>query len=138
MPACVGVRSALVRINEELLEGKVATLVQKTEINDRGGSAALTTRHPSIHKSWHQISPTSGSCSVGIVHLRTKGHGVCFVFASMCRPFMLICWESEIYGLFHAWDILLYIWVCLLYHTWWTGLKTAKINQKALYFEKSW
>jgi hypothetical protein len=27
--------------------------VQKTEINDRGGSAALTTRHPSIHKSWH-------------------------------------------------------------------------------------
>jgi hypothetical protein len=23
------------------------------EINDRRGSAALTTRHPSIHKSWH-------------------------------------------------------------------------------------
>jgi hypothetical protein len=23
-----------------------------TEINDCGGSAALTTRHPSIHKSW--------------------------------------------------------------------------------------
>jgi hypothetical protein len=27
--------------------------VKKTEINDRRGSIALTTRHPSIHKSWH-------------------------------------------------------------------------------------
>jgi hypothetical protein len=35
-----------VRINEELLERKVAVPVQKTEINDRGGSAALTTRTP--------------------------------------------------------------------------------------------
>jgi hypothetical protein len=48
-----GVHSALVRINEELLETKVAAPVKKTEINDRRGSAALTTRHPSIHKSWH-------------------------------------------------------------------------------------
>jgi hypothetical protein len=24
-----------------------------TEINDRRGSTTLTTRHPSIHKSWH-------------------------------------------------------------------------------------
>jgi hypothetical protein len=43
----------LVRINEELFERKVAASVYKTEINDRSGSAALTTRHPSIHKSWH-------------------------------------------------------------------------------------
>jgi hypothetical protein len=42
----------LMRINEELLERKVAAPVQKTEINDRGGSAALTTRHPSIRKSY--------------------------------------------------------------------------------------
>jgi hypothetical protein len=48
-----GIHSALVRINEELLERKVAAPVQKTEINDRAGSAALTKRHPSIHKSWH-------------------------------------------------------------------------------------
>jgi hypothetical protein len=41
-----GVHSALVRINEELLERKVAAPVWKTEINDRGGSAALTTRNP--------------------------------------------------------------------------------------------
>jgi hypothetical protein len=44
---------SLVRINEELLERKVAAPVLKTEFNDRGGSATLTTRHPSIHKSWH-------------------------------------------------------------------------------------
>jgi hypothetical protein len=36
-----GVHSALVRINEELLERKVAVPVYKTEINDRSGSAAL-------------------------------------------------------------------------------------------------
>jgi hypothetical protein len=40
-----GVYSALVRINKELLELEVAVPVYKTEINDRGGSAALTTRH---------------------------------------------------------------------------------------------
>jgi hypothetical protein len=31
------------RINEELLEREVAASVYKTEIHDRGGSAALTT-----------------------------------------------------------------------------------------------
>jgi hypothetical protein len=41
-----GVHSALVRINEELLERKLAAPVYETEINDREGSAALTTRHP--------------------------------------------------------------------------------------------
>jgi hypothetical protein len=35
-----------VRINEELLERKVAAPVWKTEINDRGGSAGLTMQHP--------------------------------------------------------------------------------------------
>jgi hypothetical protein len=44
---------SFVRLNEELLERKVATPVQKTEINDREASAALTTRHVSIRKSWH-------------------------------------------------------------------------------------
>jgi hypothetical protein len=38
-----GVHSALVRINEELLERKVAAPVQKTEINNRVRCAALTT-----------------------------------------------------------------------------------------------
>jgi hypothetical protein len=44
---------SLVSINEELLEKKVAAPVKKTEINGRVGSAALTTRRPSIHNSWH-------------------------------------------------------------------------------------
>jgi hypothetical protein len=30
-----------------------------------------------IHKSWHWVSSTSGSRSVGIVRSRTRGHGVC-------------------------------------------------------------
>jgi hypothetical protein len=42
---------SLVMINEELLEREVVAPVWKTEINDREGSAALTTRHPSIDKS---------------------------------------------------------------------------------------
>jgi hypothetical protein len=41
------------RINEELLERKVAVPVWKTDINGRRGSAALTTPHPSIHKNWN-------------------------------------------------------------------------------------
>jgi hypothetical protein len=68
---------SLMRINEELLERKVAAPVKKTEINDCGGSAVLITRHTSIHKSWHQILPAGGSHSVGIVCLQTKDHGVC-------------------------------------------------------------
>jgi hypothetical protein len=49
------------------------------DLNDgRGGSAALTTRHPYIYKSWHYISPTSGGHSIGIVRSRSKGHGVVY------------------------------------------------------------
>jgi hypothetical protein len=95
-----------VRVIEELLERQVAVPVYKTEINDRRGSAALTMRHPSIHKSWHYISSTSGGRSVGIVRLRTKGHGVCFVFAGSqkvlsypqeagCTPFQAQYFENS-------------------------------------------
>jgi hypothetical protein len=52
----------------------------ENEINYHGGSATLTMRHPSICKSWHTSSLTSGGRSIGIVCLRTKGHGVCFLF----------------------------------------------------------
>jgi hypothetical protein len=41
-------------------------------------STALTTRHPSIHKSWHYPSTSDGR-SVGIVRMRTKGHATEFV-----------------------------------------------------------
>jgi hypothetical protein len=58
--------------------------VLKTEINGHGGSAALTTWHRSICKSWHQITPTIGRCSVGIVCLWNKGHGVCFWNGNWC------------------------------------------------------
>jgi hypothetical protein len=58
------------------LKEKVAAPVYKTEINGREGSAALTARHPSIHKSSHKISPSDGWL-IGIVRLRTKGNGVC-------------------------------------------------------------
>jgi hypothetical protein len=38
----------------------------------RRGSAALTTRHPSVHKKLALTSPTSGGRSVGAVRSRTK------------------------------------------------------------------
>jgi hypothetical protein len=39
--------------NVEQLDKEVMAPVYKTEINGCGGPAALTTRHPSIRKSWH-------------------------------------------------------------------------------------
>jgi hypothetical protein len=53
---CVAVgleRGPLMRINEELLESKVAAPIYKTQINYHKRSAALTKRHPPIRKSWH-------------------------------------------------------------------------------------
>jgi hypothetical protein len=57
----------------------------KLRLNDRLGSAALTTRHPYIHKSWGLISPISGSGSVGILGLRTKDKGVCLFLLFISR-----------------------------------------------------
>jgi hypothetical protein len=68
---------SLVRINEELLERKVATPVKKLTINGREGSAALTTRRPSNRKSRHYFDGRDGR-SVGIVRLWTKSHGISF------------------------------------------------------------
>jgi hypothetical protein len=53
------------------LEEKVADPVQKAEINGRGESVALTTRHP-LSAKVRTTSPTSGGCSVGIDRSRTK------------------------------------------------------------------
>jgi hypothetical protein len=55
---------------------KVAAPVKKTELT-AGGSVALTTRHllsANLALRW----PTCGGRSVGIVRLRTKGHGVLY------------------------------------------------------------
>jgi hypothetical protein len=35
--------------------------------------------YPSIHKSWHENSPTGGGLLVGIFRLRTKDGGVTYV-----------------------------------------------------------
>jgi hypothetical protein len=51
------------------LKEKVAAPVYKTEINSRGVSASLTTRHP---------SPTGGGRLVDIIRLRTKARHRCF------------------------------------------------------------
>jgi hypothetical protein len=42
-----------VRIIEELLEWKSSCFGQENQINNRGGSVALTTRHLLSAKSWH-------------------------------------------------------------------------------------
>jgi hypothetical protein len=61
------------RVNEEILERKVAALVYKTEINDLGDPPRLPRDTPLAAKCWHYISPKSGGRSVGIVRSRTKG-----------------------------------------------------------------
>jgi hypothetical protein len=69
-----------VRINEELLERKVTAPVYKTEINDLGDPPLRPRDTPLSTKVGTKISSTSGGRSVGIVRLRTKGHGDCFCF----------------------------------------------------------
>jgi hypothetical protein len=43
------------------------------------GLVALTSHHHSIHKCWHQNSPTSGGRSLGIIRFRIKIHLVVFL-----------------------------------------------------------
>jgi hypothetical protein len=75
------VHSALVRINDELLERKLAAPLYKTEINVRRGSAPLTTRELALNfiDKWRS--------SVGIVHSRSRGHGgfVCLFVCLFAR-----------------------------------------------------
>jgi hypothetical protein len=63
-----------VRIFEELLEWKSSGSGQENRINDRGIRCADHAT-PSNRKKLALTSPTSGGRSVGIVRLRTKGHG---------------------------------------------------------------
>jgi hypothetical protein len=58
---------------EELLERKSSGFgLEKRDYGHRG-SAALTTRHPSIRKILALTSPASGGRSVGILRSRTQG-----------------------------------------------------------------
>jgi hypothetical protein len=62
----------LVSIIKELLGRKSSGSGLGNRDYGLGGSAALTTRHPSIRKSLVLTSPTSGDRSVGIVRSRTQ------------------------------------------------------------------
>jgi hypothetical protein len=57
------------------LNGKVAAPVKKTELRT-GGIRCADHDISSIRKKLTLTSPTGGGRSVGIVRLRTKGHGV--------------------------------------------------------------
>jgi hypothetical protein len=65
---------SLVRIIEELLEWKRSGSGQESQINDRGDPLRWP-RHTLYPLKLALTSLTSGGCSVGIVRLRTKGHG---------------------------------------------------------------
>jgi hypothetical protein len=62
---------SLVRTTDELLEGRVAPPVQKTEINDLGNLLRWP-RDTLYPLKLALTSPTSGGRSVGIVRSRTK------------------------------------------------------------------
>jgi hypothetical protein len=83
-----------VRINEELLERKVAAPVKKTEINGCRGSAALTTRHPSLSAKVGTKFRRQVAVAVCIVRSRTKGHGFClFLYLNKC---VYPCWSLKL------------------------------------------
>jgi hypothetical protein len=66
---------SLVRIIEELLEWKSSGPGQENQINDRRDPLRWP-RDTLYPQQLALTSPTSGDLSVGIVRLRTKGHGV--------------------------------------------------------------
>jgi hypothetical protein len=80
---------SFVRIIEELLEWKSSGSGQQNRINDRG-DPLLWPRDTLYPQKLDLTSPTSDGRSVGIVRLRTKGHGVLvLVHSSTC------CWRDE-------------------------------------------
>jgi hypothetical protein len=68
---------SLVRITEELLEWKSNGSGQENLTNDRGDPLRWP-RDTLYQQKLALISPISGGRSVGIVRLRTKGHGILF------------------------------------------------------------
>jgi hypothetical protein len=66
---------SLVRVTEELLEWKSSGSGQENRINDRVDPLRWP-RDTIYLQKLALTSPTSGGRSVGIVRLRTKGHGV--------------------------------------------------------------
>jgi hypothetical protein len=70
---------SLVRIIEELLEWKRSGSGQENRINGRRDPLCWP-RDPLYPRKLAETSPKSGGRTVGIVRLRTKGHGVQFFF----------------------------------------------------------
>jgi hypothetical protein len=77
----------LVRITEELLEWKSSGSAQENRINDRGDPLHWP-RDTLYPQKLALTSPTSGGRSVGIVHLRTKGHGA--IVTLICQNIYLL------------------------------------------------
>jgi hypothetical protein len=74
---CVCVRTQL-SMHNDISVTSVLRTVKKTELTT-GGIHCADHVTPSIRKKLALTSPTSGGRSVGIVRLRTKGHGVFFL-----------------------------------------------------------
>jgi hypothetical protein len=81
---------SLVRITEELLNGKVAAPGLKTEINDRGDSLCWP-RDNLYPLNLALISPTSVGRSVGMFLLRAKLSIFVFVFDKIYSVSLLFC-----------------------------------------------
>jgi hypothetical protein len=69
-----------VSTTEELLDGKVAAPGLENRDYGLKGSAALTTRHPSVRKKLTLTSLISGGLSAGIVRSRTQATEFVFYF----------------------------------------------------------
>jgi hypothetical protein len=59
---------------------------------------------PSVHKSWHQISSTSGGNSVGIVRLRTKATEFVFCFWIYPLFFVVLCCLWHLFFVMFCWQ----------------------------------
>jgi hypothetical protein len=84
---------SLVRITEELLEWKSSGFGQENRINDRGDPLRRP-RDTAYLQKLALTSTTSGGRSVGIVRLRTKGHGV-YLYFELCEPHLSLIYSDN-------------------------------------------
>jgi hypothetical protein len=87
---------SLVRIIEKLLEWKSSGSDQENRFNDLGDPLRWP-RDTLYRQKLALTSPTSGGRSVGIVRLRTKGHGVYHVVAYTLQT-KISPWKSWIFS----------------------------------------
>jgi hypothetical protein len=85
---------SIVRTTEELLEGKVAVPVYKTEINERGNLLRWP-RDTLYPQTLALNSPKSGGRSVGIVRSRTRSTEFSFSFIAHKRCLWLLYWGHD-------------------------------------------